>query len=456
MKGLDPAGKHFNSSSPVLVLQGKVPIHVQGIFERRLGGQGFGLQELAAFAAILENLTSLEVEDRSLALCEAFHIWQSSFIRESTFDHLLDVYIAAFIVGQDIKGMSKSVLETVTERMPKMYFYWNETQQMVRNVRAEMLGHHEMHRAKHLSEVLVRIGERFGKFQNVECEGLKKRLVNLENGEQGCVPLANFYRRALESNGKDWQFQESVDYMEQNGMLDESDPDSLKVIVPNYLNGPGNCIATSEYYSVCCIDECESLLGQIEARVRAPTVDPEVIAWLVAAMPSSTIPENRTLTPTQLERLHRIAERHGGRVPIHGRLFMQWMHMVYPRECAYPHLSGTAKRLTVGEWASSGSQQVVASAEEMRALVNAPIRTSGSQGQCGRWTDDEELVIGGLTTERRHLRELETDARTWMAASAVAFVCALSALTLASIHSLKFARQMCGGWRQKQSPLVLV
>merc|ERR1719199_1079153 len=33
MKGLDPAGQHFNSSSPVLVLQGKASPRLQGIFE---------------------------------------------------------------------------------------------------------------------------------------------------------------------------------------------------------------------------------------------------------------------------------------------------------------------------------------------------------------------------------------------------------------------------------------
>ena len=34
-------------------------------------------------------------------------------------------------------------------------------------------------------------------------------------------------------------------------------------MVPNYLNPQAHCIASSDYYPVCCIDECEDLLGHI-------------------------------------------------------------------------------------------------------------------------------------------------------------------------------------------------
>ena len=33
-------------------------------------------------------------------------------------------------------------------------------------------------------------------------------------------------------------------------------------------------------------------------------------------------------------------EEHGGKVPIHGRLFAQWLHYVFPRDCAFPYKSG--------------------------------------------------------------------------------------------------------------------
>jgi len=53
-------------------------------------------------------------------------------------------------------------------------------------------------------------------------------------------------------------------------------------------------------------------------------------------MPSDTIDAPRNLSATLLSRLDAIAERHEGRVPLHGRLFAQWMHHAYPHECMYP------------------------------------------------------------------------------------------------------------------------
>merc|ERR1719424_839585 len=91
------------------------------------------------------------------------------------------------------------------------------------------------------------------------------------------------------------------------------------------------------------MDECETLLGHVERHVAGSHAAPSELVAFVAALPSSTVASNRTLPPSQVHRLYKIAEQHGGRVPIHGRLFMQWMHMVYPRECAFPHLSGTTK-----------------------------------------------------------------------------------------------------------------
>eukprot|EP00971_Amphidinium_carterae_P017730 349357-Amphidinium_carterae.1 len=48
---------------------------------------------------------------------------------------------------------------------------------------------------------------------------------------------------------------------------------------------PSNCVAASSFYSVCCIDECESLLAHIEMRVADPAASPEFIAEIVSNLP---------------------------------------------------------------------------------------------------------------------------------------------------------------------------
>merc|ERR1719478_161830 len=63
----------------------------------------------------------------------------------------------------------------------------------------------------------------------------------------------------------------------------------------------------------------------------------------------------KMLSPSLLQRLEEIAVSHEGMVPLHGRLFLQWMHHVYPRECPFPHLSGTTNPLTRQEMKAAGT-----------------------------------------------------------------------------------------------------
>jgi len=462
MKGLDPAGQNFDSASPVQVLAGKTSMQVQGIFEKRLAAQGFGLHELAVFASLLETLISDETSEHLQVLFEKLHIKHDALLSEAEATNVIELYMTEYILGLYVQSTKRSELMTLRDQMPTVYSFWNETQKLVREVQKEVLGLREKNTFADVSSVLVRIGERFGKWQNAECLQMKQKLINLETDEKGCVPLSNFYKGAVHSGGADWQFGESLDYLKTNGIIDNNDPENPTVMVANYMNGPANCIATSHYYAVCCIDECESLLGHIEKRVSGSVATPDELISLVGALASSTVAGNRTLPPTQVHRLFKIAEKHGGYVPLHGRLFMQWMHMVYPRECAYPHLAGTTKPVTPDAWIESTDQDPSASKEEMKKFVNAPARNRTSQsgqGQCGRWVDEEELFIGGQTAHRRNLHELEADPQTWLMASSVALLCVLAATTLAVISAAKSVKnKLCGrgSWMQEQPRLMLV
>ena len=88
---------------------------------------------------------------------------------------------------------------------------------------------------------------------------MKDSLVKIEDRGTGRVLLSDFYKPGLDGQ---WQFQESASYLRQLGALDESSKTS--VVIVNYLTSPGNCIASSSFYSVCCMDECEGLLGHLE------------------------------------------------------------------------------------------------------------------------------------------------------------------------------------------------
>jgi len=226
-----------------------------------------------------------------------------------------------------------------------------------------------------------------GRFQDGACSAMKTSLASIEEAGTGRVRLADFYGEAL---GGKWQFQESVGYLRQNGALDEGNPGNVRVIIPNYVNGLSNCVGASDYHSVCCISECEGLRGHVERALGRPDGTPGEIATVVAALASATAPARGALEPSLMLRLRRIAADHGGRVPVYGRLFAQWMHHAYPRECEYPHLAGKTSPLDVYDMEQAGGE-ILVTPGEMQSRASAK-RLKTAPVESVPWVHREELL----------------------------------------------------------------
>jgi len=253
--------------------------------------------------------------------------------------------------------------------------------------------------------VLEEVGERYGRWQDKECRELKHMLVQREVSGSGRVLLEDFYGNAL--TDANWLFLESVPYLRQLGALDESDPLRLKVIIPNYLNSPSNCVASSKFYSVCCIDECDALVSSLELKIAAPEATLAQITEHIAVLPSATVEAPRELSTSLVSRLAMIAMHHDGVVPLHGRLFSQWMHHAFPRECPFPHESGTTRPLSQEVWVGDKNQPIMASRDEIRQLIE---ETSGFSStdeievmeQGVPWSAGEELFVSSHRLPRKH------------------------------------------------------
>jgi len=223
---------------------------------------------------------------------------------------------------------------------------------------------------------------------------MKDNLLGMEYRDTGRVRLSEFYKPSLE--GGDTQFLESVPYLRDIGALDESNAQMPSVVIANYVGAQSNCLASSSFYSVCCLDECEGLLSKLEAAIGAPTAEVGQIATLLAAMPSDTVDAPRNLSTTLLVRLDEIALHHGGRVPLHGRLFAQLMHHSYPRECPFPHVSGTTNPLQPTEWQQKyRDTKLLVSEKEARWHMSAGQNVThkpADELDDLPWTSIEELV----------------------------------------------------------------
>merc|ERR1719356_1829203 len=107
-------------------------------------------------------------------------------------------------------------------------------------------------------------------------------------------------------------------------------------------------------------------MGAIEQSVGTSEASPQRIAALVADLPSDTVSAPREFSQALMGRLSQVAEANGGKVPLHGRLFAQWMHHAYPRECPYPHEVGTTSPQTPDERMEETGHDMATASEEER------------------------------------------------------------------------------------------
>merc|ERR1719382_1879751 len=107
---------------------------------------------------------------------------------------------------------------------------------------------------------------------------MKATLVEMDTLGTGRVPLSKFYGNGLD---EDWRFGESEAYLRVLGALDETSWRGKQVIIPNYIQAASNCIISSRHYLVCCANDCEALLDDIESALGAPSAEPAQILEVV-------------------------------------------------------------------------------------------------------------------------------------------------------------------------------
>merc|ERR1719323_1392560 len=207
--------------------------------------------------------------------------------------------------------LSTAGLNRVIDAAPTFWTGWEDTVMWMQDLRDAMDYRESSGRNPFAGKVaktrnfnsLVRwvesVGDHYGRFQDLECRGMKNALLDLSDGS-GRVRLAKFYQAAFENRTS--KFQESPEYLRRLGVLDETDPRQPSVIMTNYLYARTNCLASSSLYSICCLDECEALMAQLEKSIANPVAAPGRIAELVAAMPSDTVSSPRHISAPMLRR----------------------------------------------------------------------------------------------------------------------------------------------------------
>jgi hypothetical protein len=391
INGLEAHGNHPNMSDvhEVDILQDKAPAFVEALLEARRHDRGLALDDVVAMAAALERL----IFDESLSLLQAAYSLNGETpvdsIEASRLLEVLTSYLMIFELG--IRGNiwdtanHRAMKEAVSAAGGNWPLLVEFGQDAVHNFDFE--SYHRtnpfetrQYSFQDTSQIVEGIAQDYGKWQNTECRQMREELMDLDKDGSGRVPLKSFYSKP---HTGDYQFTESVDYLRQVGAYDEA---TNSVRIANYMVGPSNCIAKSTYYSVCCLSDCDWLMNQLEGKIQAPAASPERILAVVANVSASG--DMRLSEAAALTRLREIADVNVGEVPLHGRLFAEFLHYAFPTECPYPHLAADSSVFVPGHWASGKAK---ATEEERKQVAKAP--HAGEAATETPWSAEEVLPV---------------------------------------------------------------
>lgn len=269
--------------------------------------------------------------------------------------------------------------------------------------------------------IVTELTRGFARFWGSECKKIKHSLSLLDKTGTGRVPIHDFYKSALDGT---WQFGESEQYLRDFGAIDDSVVHSPKIIIPNYVQSTSNCVSRSNHYHSCCTNECDAILEEFEHAIGAPAATPEKIIDTIRGMTEiDGIPIK--VTSSMVEKLRIIAQKHSrgledGKVPVHGRLFAQWLHYIFPLECPMPlkievHQNSLKSPGEYGahyfaDWKSLQKYKVPV--PEINETINFEI-------DFGQWTEDGDEVIGGSVIDLRAPWEEVSKSNMWIGFGAI-------------------------------------
>lgn len=230
----------------------------------------------------------------------------------------------------------------------------------------------------------------FAWFYDTDCSTMRDALEGMDSTGAGRVPLSRFY-------GSHNYFGETEGYLDHLGVLDYEKSREPQVIIPNYIQAASNCIVATQEYHVCCPNPCEHLFREIEVGLGvAEATEADILAVVGNVMDATTLggkpPEVEGLLRS---RLAEVAAAHGGKVKIHGRLFSQWMHYVFPRDCPFPHKSGSVSATSLLEFAG------VVEADQDERTTQSVATDLGNVSESvwmSQWDEEEELLTGYTQT----------------------------------------------------------
>eukprot|EP00928_Gymnodinium_smaydae_P070045 TRINITY_DN53987_c0_g1_i1.p1 TRINITY_DN53987_c0_g1~~TRINITY_DN53987_c0_g1_i1.p1 ORF type:complete len:590 (-),score=100.71 TRINITY_DN53987_c0_g1_i1:101-1825(-) len=413
IRGLEPAQQINEShSGGADILRNRVP-SLADVVEGKRSSRGFSFEDVVALVSTLEQV----IFDSESVLLEEAYKQQNKQVDMSLSHRELIKVMESYLVQWMMPGDRQTIdlllsrPSLLQQHVPQWDSINGLAHGLVKNMEFARLrnptlgqGMNTMTQRYSFDDAhaaVASITKTFASFWESECQSITDALTRLDNKGTGRVLLSDFY--AANSKGE-WRFAESESYLRELGALDETSSRGKQIIIPNYLQGANNCIVTNAHYFVCCMNECESILNQVEDAVGGSVALPNEILYPLGNMTDFN-DDPPVISDMLKNQLQRIADTHGGKVPLHGRLFAQWLHYVFPRQCPFPHKAGTHTTQAPLEFGADyivDESVVKKHAETQKQVMEAkPDATELHEAHSmSQWSEEEELIADYSTQLR--------------------------------------------------------
>lgn len=425
VNGLEESNLHGVRNASTLpplqsILRGQVPPEVEAAF-RQCFATDVGIKDLGLLAASLDELVHQEVLQRAKNVFKAKKLPMFGHIDLKQMQEVLEQVMMGYIC--DSAGIQQEEREKylsgeldIREKYPS----WPSLQQFLHSLQDVMLpAQATRFHFEDLTGLVKELNEHYGRWQDGECQVLSNELKDLEAQCPGHINLRQFYSSHLHQNK--WQFTESVQYLRSLGALEESETNKPRLISTNYVLGANNCVSTSQFYSQCCVNQCDAHLRKLEKAVAQAEVPADDLQAAITAVLPEPDPEGL------FEKLQEIAKRHGGKVTLHGLQFAEWLHHAYPRECPAPKFKDQPEELS-SHFESRTHMSSTFSDADMEAYLESH-NVAESQKCHIPWTEE----VPNVPLQARRLQEMTPSggSTSWWAAFAA--VSALGSLVTARV-----------------------
>lgn len=389
IEGLAPVDLE-REATPMSSLSQWMPDYLVDSVEHILGTDGVNLRELAVIAAVFEDLVHREASKRLEEVYETLKLPTTGVLHEVDSFDAIKAYMTMYTSG------GNTTVRSTTDLLQKKGGLNRRTKLWLKDVQSKVAeaesicddstGDCGRLDFKAAVRVVEEIGEQYRSFNEHECEDLINTLEQSAD-KPGKVGLSDFYAEGLHGS---WNFTETPEYLRALGALEEggSDDSESHVLIPNYVASRPNCLATSSIYVVCCRNQCESMMSQLESAIAGAVAEPHQILKILSITSSDAI-----------SRLGAIAGQHDSQVPLHGHAFANWLHEVYPRFCPRPHAAGVSHVLSLEERALETGVMV---ATEDITVVDLPVSADAHSSVSSVMAEPDIRQIEQTATQSNH------------------------------------------------------